>query len=207
MKSKIVYKITLLIGSGLLAAACAVGCATQNSGSTTSATDENSAVENVTITTRTVTFPSIYFGESTQDEATATLTELGCSDIVVNENGSYTAIMPLDKYNEFVDSLHEGTKEALDGIPHSEDYPSITAIEYDETFSNVTMTSSASQLGLSEMFVNWTVGICGCMYQQIAGQPVSCTVTVLDEAGIVIQSGTYPEDWENASEKANTPEF
>lgn len=207
MRPKTAFKTMALLSAGLLAIVCFMGCATQNSGTTTTATDEHSAIEDATVATRTITFPEIYFGESTEDEAKATLADLGCTEIIANENGSYTATMPIDEYNAFVDALYDGTKEALDSIPNSDDYPSITEIEYDETFSTITMTSSASQLGLSEMFVNWTAGLCGCMYQQIAGQDVSCAVTVVDQDGSVIQGGMYPDDWEKASEEVDTPEF
>lgn len=178
------------------------GCATSNAGSTTSATDENSAVEEATLATRTVTFPALYFQNQTEEEAKAALEGNGATDIVVNEDGSYTMTMGIDKYNELVDGLYTATQKALDEIPNSESFPSITSIEYDETFSVVTMTSAARELGLSEMFVGLTGGLAANMYQQIAGQPVNCTVTVLDPDGNEIQSNVYPDDFESAA----TPE-
>lgn len=178
------------------------GCATSNAGSTTSATDENSAVEEATLATRTVTFPALYFQNQTEEEARTALEGNGATDIVVNEDGSYTMTMGIDKYNELVDGLHAATQKALDEIPNSESFPSITSIEYDETFSVVTMTSATQELGLSEMFVGLTGGLAANMYQQIAGQPVNCTVTVLDPDGNEIQSNVYPDDFESAA----TPE-
>lgn len=186
----------------LVLAMCGVitlgGCATANSGSTTSETDENSAVKEATITTRSVTFPAAYFQEKTEEEARAALESNGANDVVVNEDGSYTVTMSIDTYNELVDALHQSTKELLDGIPNSEDYPSITSVEYDNTFSAVTLISSVQELGFSEMFVGWAAGLSSNMYQQISGQPVNCTVTVLGPDGSAIQSGVYPDDFGSA---------
>lgn len=198
MKRNRVLRSTIMLCIGCAAALTIAGCATQNSGTTTSETDEHSAVEEATVTTRTVSFPAAYFEGQTEDEVRSSLEGEGVTDITANEDGSYSVTMSIDKYNELVDTLNANVKESLDGIPNSEDYPSITAIEYDETFSNVTLTSSAAELGLSEAFVGWAVGLSANMYQQIAGQPVNCTVTVLGPEGEVIQSGVYPEDFENA---------
>ena len=95
------------------------GCATQNSGNVTSEQDENSAVEKATIATRTVTFPALFFQDTVAEDVQANLQEWGCTDIVANEDGSYTATMPIDKYNELVDSWHDSTAKQLDEIPNS----------------------------------------------------------------------------------------
>ena len=59
---------TGIVTAAVACALCATmaGCASQNAGNVTSENDENSNVEAATITTRTVTFPSMYF----QDQAT-----------------------------------------------------------------------------------------------------------------------------------------
>ena len=64
------------------------GCATQNSGNVTNEQDENSAVEKATITTRTVTFPAIFFQDTAAEDVQANLQDWGCADIIANENGS-----------------------------------------------------------------------------------------------------------------------
>ena len=194
---KIYKRITAgsVAASLCLASALLTGCATPNAGNVTSATDNASAVQAATITTRTVSFPKIYFGDISEEEAKAKLTEAGCTDIVANEGGGYTATMPISKYNELVDAMHASVGETLNAIPGSEDYPSISSIEFEEQFSSVTMHASKSSLGFTEMFVSWVAAFPACMYQQIAGQPVSCTVTVLDPNGIEIQGATYPDAW------------
>lgn len=178
--------------SCMLCAALA-GCATQNSGNVTSDQDENSAVEAATITTRTVTFPASYFTDKTAEEVQSRLQDIGCSDIVANEDGSYSATMPIDKYNELVDSWHETVVNQLNEMPNSEKWPTITAIDYDDHFSKVTLTTSNSQVGLKEMFAPLQVGLVACMYQQFAGQPVSCVVSIVDQSGAELSSSTYPD--------------
>ena len=66
------------------------GCATQNSGNVTSEQDENSAVEKATITTRTVTFPALFFQDTAAEDVQANLQEQGCTDIVAKR----TALIP-----------------------------------------------------------------------------------------------------------------
>ena len=169
------------------------GCATQNSGNVTSAQDENSGVEAATITTRTVTFPAAYFADQTEDEVRERLQNMGCTDIVVNESGSYTATMPLDKYNALVDSWHESTANPFNEMPNSEQWSTITAIDYDDQFSKVTLTTSSSQVGIYEAFAPLQVGLVACMYQQFAGQPVNCVVRIVDQSGAELSSSTYPD--------------
>lgn len=168
-------------------------CATQNSGNVTSEQDEHSAVEKATVTTRTLTFPAAYFSDKTAEEVQAALQEKGCTDIKANENGSYTVTMPIAKYNELVDSTHAAVVEQFDGMPNSEDWPTITAVDYDDQFSTVKLTLSSSQVGLQEAFAPLAVGVVSCMYQQIAGQPVSCTVTMVDQGGAELSSSVYPD--------------
>lgn len=179
----------------LSCALCAglAGCATQNSGNVTSDQDENSAVEKATITTRTVTFPAMFFKDTAADDVQAKLQEQGCTDIVANEDGSYTATMPIDKYNDLVDSWHDSTAKQLDEMPNSDSWSTITAVDYDDQFSKVTLTTSSSQVGLKEAFAPLQVGLVACMYQQFAGQPVSCVVSIVDQSGAELSSVTYPD--------------
>lgn len=179
----------------LSCALCAglAGCATQNSGNVTSDQDENSAVEKATITTRTVTFPAMFFKDTAAEDVQTKLQEQGCTDIVANEDGSYTATMPIDKYNDLVDSWHDSTAKQLDEMPNSDNWPTITAIDYDDRFSKVTLTTSSSQVGLSEAFAPLQVGLVACMYQQFAGQPVTCVVGIVDQSGVELASATYPD--------------
>ena len=166
----------------VMCALCAglAGCATQNSGNVTSEQDENSAVEKATIATRTVTFPATFFQDTAAEDVQANLQKWGCTDIVANEDGSYTATMPIDKYNELVDSWHDSTAKQLDEMPNSETW-------------STTLTTSNSQVGLSEAFAPLQAGLIACMYQQFAGQPVSCVVSIVDQSGAELASTTYPD--------------
>ena len=58
------------------------GCATQNSGNVTSEQDENSAVEKASVSTRTVTFPALFFQDTVAEDVQANLQEWGCTGIV-----------------------------------------------------------------------------------------------------------------------------
>lgn len=200
---------TICGGIAATAAACAlcatmVGCATENSGNVTSKQDDYSSVEQATIATRTVTFSALFFQDQASEDVQASLQEQGYSDVVANEDGSYTVTMTVDKYNDLVDSMHSSVIEQLDGIPNSEDWPTITAITYDEQFSNVTLTTSSSEIGLQEAFVPLQVGLVSCMYQQIAGQPVKCVVNIVDGSGAELSSSVYPDALDEAQRDSVT---
>lgn len=189
----ITFKASISI---FIALALLGGCATDKSGDVTSETDERSAVELATPTTRTVTFAPIFFDGWSQEDAVSELQDKGYTDIMPQEDGSYTVTMTIGEYNELVDALYASVSETLDGLANSEDYPSIIAVEYDDTFSTIKFTSSKFSLDLTEMFIDWSAAIPACMYQQIAGQPVSTTITVFDADGGIIQEATYPDAWD-----------
>jgi hypothetical protein len=200
-------EIAVCVFACALMACLACGCATKNSGTTTAQTDDNSAVEQATLTTRTVTFPKVYFNDADQDQATQTLEGLGATDIVANDDGSYTATLPIDKYNALVDTLHEGVAGNFDAMPGSDSWKDVTAVDYADDFSQVTFTLSTSSLGLQDMYLSYAGGIYGCMYQQIAGFPVNTEVVILAADGSQLSDTSYPEAWEKASDQSNTPQF
>lgn len=193
------FLLSAVVALGLLGL---TGCATENSGSVTSKTDENSAVEEATLTTRTVTFPAIYFGEADQAETIASFEDEGWTDIEAHEDGSYTVTMPISDYNTLVDELKVNVEAALDDLPNTEDCPHITGIEYDESFAKISLitnVSSTDNLTFAELFMPMTAGVIGCMYQQIAGFDVSCEVSVVGSDGGVLDSVLYPDALEEMS--------
>lgn len=198
--TRTIRRKTFLAGlTVLLAVATLAGCATTNSGTTTSGSDTNSAVENGTLTTRTITFPSIYFQNKTADEVKSSLEGQGCTDIVANEDGSYTATMPLDKYNSLVDTMHTQIKKELDEMPNSDSFPNISKITYDDQFANISVNLSVDQIGLQDVYDGYAAALPSLMYQQIAGQPVKCSVIVIGAGGETLSSSVYPDDMKSST--------
>lgn len=186
----------------MIAAACALamacsGCATQNAGKVTSDQDKYSAVEKATLTTRTVTFPAGYFQDMTTEEVLSLLSEKGYTDVAANDNGSYSVTMSVSDYNEMVDTMHSNVAQYLDSMVSSGDWPTLSAVEFDDQFSKVKLTTTSTSLGFKEAFAPLAAGITSCMYQQIAGQPVSCNVVIVDEEGIELANTTYPDAFDD----------
>ena len=169
----------------------------QNVGTTTSGSDEYSYVEEVTPTE--VTFPVYYFGEDTEEEATTTLEELGCTAITKNEDGSYTCTMPSDKYADLVDGMREVVVNSLEELPESEDFPNVDSVEYDDQFSQVTLHMSVYELGFDDIFTPYVPGMLAVMYQQIAAQPVHCSVNMVDPDGNDLGTMDFPEALEEGT--------
>lgn len=169
------------------------GCATENSGSVTSSQDELSAVEEATVATRTVTFPAVYFEGKSAEEVASTLEARGCVDVSAGQDGSYTATMPLDVYNEMVDSLHESVSASLDEIVTQGNFPNIVSIEHNDDFSEISIACSSEQLGLADAFAPLSAGLTANMFQQIAGHEVASHVVVISPSGAVLADAVYPD--------------
>lgn len=176
----------------------------EHAGTMTKDTDKYSAIDKATATSRTITFPKIYFGNSSTDDAVSSLQNGGCTDVKANDDGSITATMPIDKYNELVDKVYDGVKQQLDGMPADSSYNgTISSVTYDDTMGNITVTLTGEKMGLTTMFVPYVVGTEVCMYQEIAGLPVNCVVKTMSASGSELATTTLPQDAEKLSQMGN----
>lgn len=195
--------ISGVVVSGVLSLSVLAGCAAPNTGTTTSATDEYSAVEEATLTTRTVTFPSVYFEKISQEEALSTLEGLGATDVVAHDDGSYTATLSLDTYNRIAKELYDSVTSTLDEVVSKGDFPTLESIEYTDDFGMVTIYANRSDIGL-DIFSAYAVGVPVIMYRQFAGLPVESQVVYVDQNGDTIKEINIPDDFQQNQSEVQT---
>lgn len=89
-------------------------------------------------------------------------------------------------------------------MPDSSDYPNVAAVEYDDTFSTVTVTLHATSENLEDMFLPLVVGTPAYLYQSIAGQDVSTHVVVLGSDGSTLDGSVFPDDYKDLLGESDT---
>ena len=109
-----------------------------------------------------LTIPADYIGETTQEELEAEAAEGGYK-VVLNDDGSATYTM---------DGIRDSINQSLNEMIGSEDYPNFTAIEANEDFTSFTITTSASELSLTDGISVIGFYMYGGLYNIFNGTPV-----------------------------------
>ena len=118
-----------------------------------------------------LTIPADYIGETTQEELEAEAAEGGYK-VVLNDDGSATYTMTKQQHKEMMDEIRSSINQALNEMIGSEDYPNFTAIEANEDFTSFTVTTSASELGLTDGISVLGFYMYGGLYNIFNGTPV-----------------------------------
>ena len=141
-----------------------------------------------------VTFPRAYFPDApTTEQATAQLEALGCTDVVDNGDGSFTASMSADAYNQLVSDLYDQVMDAVNTLGDKTTYPNIEEVTYDEGFSTMQVKLNTETPGIEDTFALAVVGVPASTYQQVAGLPVGCEVSLVLQSGTVQQTAVFPQ--------------
>jgi hypothetical protein len=161
------------------------------------ATEQKTALEAASEpAARTVVFPAAYFevhGLQSESDQRRALTQLGCTDLVFDDEGNCTATVGDEEYADLVASLYDQTKALVDGLVGSDDYPGVVAVDYDEQFATVTVTFDATAVTAAEALVAQVPGSACTAYQQVAGLPASCCVILVGSDGSELATTVFPE--------------
>ena len=118
-----------------------------------------------------LTIPADYIGETTQEELEAEAAEGGYK-VVLNDDGSATYTMTKQQHKEMMDGIRDSINQSLNEMIGSEDYPNFTAIEANEDFTSFTITTSASELSLTDGISVIGFYMYGGLYNIFNGTPV-----------------------------------
>lgn len=118
-----------------------------------------------------LTIPADYIGETTQEELNQTADEKGFKSITLHEDGSATYIMTKKQHEELMDDIAVEIKAGLDEMIASEDY-NFTSIEANEDFTNFKITTTSTELNMSESFSVMVFYMYGAMYHIFNGTTV-----------------------------------
>lgn len=142
------------------------------------------------------TIPAEFFIDGTPS---TTLTEEqkagGYKSMIVNSDGSVTYTMKKSSWKQMVSEYKTNVVNSLNEIIESGDYSSLKSIQYNDTFSQVTVTVNKSQyessldsVSLLGIYMNIV------FYQSFTQGSVGCVITVKDAStGTVIDTQTYPK--------------
>lgn len=119
-----------------------------------------------------LTVPAEYVGETTQEELSATASEKGYKSITLNDDGSATYIMSKKQHKEMMDDMAAEINNDLSKMIGSEEFPNITDIKTNDDFTEFTVTTSSTELDLSESFTIFPFYVYGGMYSIFNGTPI-----------------------------------
>ena len=133
-----------------------------------------------------------YYGFSfeSQEEADAYAKEQGFKSATLGDDGSVTIVMSKSQHKKTMEELNKTIDEALQEMIGSEDYPNITAVEHNDNYTEIKVTTESEELSLNESFSTLAFYIYGGMYNAFNGTPVdNIHIDFVNEAsGEVIDS-------------------
>lgn len=150
---------------------------------------ENIEVDENLITVE-ITIPATLAGETTQEELNQALAENGYKSATLNDDGSVTYVMSKAKHRELMQEMTKTINESIDDMVGSEEYPSFTKIETNDDFTEFTVTTTSTELGLTESFSVLGFYMYGGLYNAFNGtQTDNISVTFVNaDTGEVIQT-------------------
>ena len=86
----------------------------------------------------TLTIPADFIGDTTQEELDASVAEGNVHSATLNDDGSVTYVMSNRQHKQLLAGISAGFDEALSAMIGSEDYPNITNIEANDTYTSFT---------------------------------------------------------------------
>ena len=124
-----------------------------------------------------ITIPADYaetygFTFKSQEEADSYAKEQGFKSVTLGDDGSVSLVMSKSQHKKMMDGLNKTIDEALQEMVGSEDYPNITAVEHNDNFTDIKVTTKSEELSLNESFSTLSLYLFGGMYNAFNGTPV-----------------------------------
>lgn len=120
-----------------------------------------------------ITVPADFLDEGiTQADLDAEAEESGFKSATLNSDGSATYVMTKSQHNEMMRGISESIDQALSDMENSEDYPTFTDVTANDDYTEFTVTTTATELGLTESFSTLAFYIYGGMYHAFNGTNV-----------------------------------
>lgn len=118
-----------------------------------------------------LTIPSEYMGELSAEEIEQKAAEGGYK-VAINDDGSATYTMTKKQHKEMMKEITESINSSLAEMVGSESYPNFTGVAANEDFTNFTITTSATEIGMNESFSVMALYMYGGMYGIFNGENV-----------------------------------
>ena len=118
-----------------------------------------------------ITVPADFIGETTQEELDAEAAESGMK-IVLNDDGSATYTMTKQQHKKMMDEIRNSINQSMTEMIGSEEYPNFTNLEANDDFTSFTITTSATEVGLTDGLSVLGFYMYGGLYNVFNGTPV-----------------------------------
>lgn len=147
-----------------------------------------------------ITIPASLVNDSAEPTVTAEAKELGVKKIEKQNDGSFKYTFERSKYKKYLNYLREETKNTMDSIASDAAYKSISKIDYNNNFSNITISVNKEAYENSfESIAVTACGISGMLYQAFdTSAPHTVTINVKDiSTEEIFNTVKYPDALNN----------
>lgn len=120
----------------------------------------------------TITVPADLVGDTTQEELDAKATDSDIHSITLNDDGSATYVMSKSQHKKMMQELADNINSTLSDMVGSEDYPNFTDIKANSDFTNFTVTTTSTELDLTDSISIMGFYMYGGMYAIFNGSDV-----------------------------------
>lgn len=120
-----------------------------------------------------ITVPADFLGEGiTQESLDADVAASNYISAKLNDDGSVTYVMTKAVHDEMMVGVRDNIQQALDEMVGSEEFPSFTKVEANDDFTQFTVETTSTELGLVESFSVLGFYMFGRMYHAFNGTQV-----------------------------------
>lgn len=120
-----------------------------------------------------ITIPESFLDEGiTQEDLDAEVKESGFQSATLNEDGSVTYIMTKAQHEEMMAGIKEEINQSLQDMIDPETYPTFVEVTANDDYSQFTVKTTSSELGLTESFSVLAFYLYGGMYHAFNGTQV-----------------------------------
>lgn len=120
-----------------------------------------------------ITVPADFIDEGTTQESLDTqVSASGYISATLNDDGSVTYVMTKAAHNEMMNGIRDTLQQSLSKMVGSEEFPSFTKVEANDDFTQFTIETTSTELGLVESFSVLGFYMFGGMYHAFNGTQV-----------------------------------
>ena len=120
-----------------------------------------------------ITVPAEFIDEGiTQESLDTQVSASGYVSATLNDDGSVTYVMTKAAHNEMMNGIRETIQQSLSEMVGSEEFPSFTKVEANDDFTQFTIETTSTELGLVESFSVLGFYMFGGMYHAFNGTQV-----------------------------------
>lgn len=120
-----------------------------------------------------ITVPADFLGEGiTQESLDADAAASNYISAKLNDDGSVTYVMTKAVHDEMMVGVRDNIQQALEEMVGSEEFPSFTKVEANDDFTQFTVETTSTELGLVESFSVLGFYMFGGMYHAFNGTQV-----------------------------------